>query len=61
MQSQAEQISEPQANISQAERLQLLKAAAYDIHRQVNILTQHQLPQIEREIAEIEQHQRKEN
>ena len=42
-------------------QLLLLKSAAYDIHRQVNFLTQVQLPQIEREIAEIEQNQTKEN
>lgn len=61
MQPQSELVSDIDPNITQAQRLQWLKATAYDIHRQVNFLTQDQLPKVEREIAEIEQNQTKEN
>ena len=37
-----------------SQHLQSLKAKAYDCHRQITLLTQVELPRIEREIAEVE-------
>ena len=53
--TQTQNLSGNSLELTQREKLlRQLKAAAYDCHRQIQFLSQVQLPEIEREIAQLE-------